>query len=284
VNGSVLLVGASGPLGRAVTHELAEHRHEVMCVSRSGSAGTERMDVTDTAQSRGFLKATRPAIVVYLARPTVPSDVDSAAAVDSDVASLRRFAAESRDHGVERFIFASSASLYGTTEETPRREGDAVVTDSIYAELKFRSETALDEVAASSNLKVLSLRIFNIYGPGFSQSLVNRLALGHDPIPQVYETDRFVRDYIHVSDVARAFGSAVGAGEADSARLNVGTGIGTSNGKLLELMPKSLYESRPQPGRGSYSIADISRIHSLWGFEPRVTIGSAIRLAERFLH
>ena len=264
--------------------ELANEGQDVMCVSRSGGAGSERIDVTNSAQSRNFLEAKRPVTVIYLARPTISCAVDPAVAVDSDVASLRRFASESREFGVERFIFASSAAVYGTAEETPRCEGDDVSTDSLYSELKFQSETALDEVAESRSLRVLSLRIFNIYGAGFSQSLVNRLVVGDDSVPQVYDTDRFVRDYIHVSDVARAFSSAVSAAGGDSSIMNVGTGVGTSSRKLLTLVPHAIYESIPPLESSSFSVADVSRMHDLWGLEPQVTIESAVQRVESFFH
>ncbi|MEC5169273.1 NAD-dependent epimerase/dehydratase family protein [Glaciihabitans sp. GrIS 2.15] len=280
----VLLVGASGPLGRAVAGELTARGQEVTRTSRSDAAadGSARLDATDTPQVRQVLDRVRPSAVVYLARPGLDGAGDVAARVDCDVDSLRAFAAECARYGVQRVIFASSAAVYGTSSPSPRSETDAVVGDSPYAALKLRSEAVLAEAAVPGGFSAISLRIFNVYGAGFSSSLVNRLVWGQGTPPLVHDTADFVRDYIHASDVARAFALGLGAPGAHSGILNVGTGLGTTNHALLKLCPQAVYEASGEPELVSFSISDISHIRSLWGFEPRVTLESAIREPDRF--
>ncbi len=288
----VLLVGASGPLGRAVTGELVSRGHDVTRASRSvgvgagqhGSApvGFAQLDATNAQQVREVLDRVRPSAVIYLARPAFDGEGDIAARIDSAVDSLRSFATECGRHGVDRIIFASSAAVYGTESASPRSETDDVVSNSPYAALKLRSESVLSEIGESGGFTVVSLRIFNVYGAGFSSSLVNRLAVGGGTPPLVHDTEGFVRDYIHASDVARAFALGLEAPDLESAILNVGTGLGTTNRALLELCPHAVYEASAEPDVASFSIADTSRIRSLWGFEPRVTLESAIREPDRF--
>jgi UDP-glucose 4-epimerase len=293
----VLLVGASGPLGRAVAGELMARGHEVTRASRSGGVvagedgsallgaapvGFAHLDATDSQQVRRVLDLDRPSAVIYLARPVLGSEGDNAVLVDSDVDSLRSFAAECGRYGVQRIIFASSAAVYGTESASPRSESAAVVWNSPYATLKLRSEAVLSEVGESSGFNAIALRIFNIYGAGFSNSLVNRLAVGRGTQPLVHDTDGFVRDYIHASDVARAFALGLEAPGSGSAIFNVGTGIGTTNRTLLKLCPQAVYRASDKPDVASFSVADTSRIRSLWGFEPRVTLESAIREPDRF--
>ena len=280
----VLLVGASGPLGRAMAGELTAWGHEITRTSRSNAAadGSARLDATDTPQVRQILDRVRPSAVVYLARPALDDADDVADQVDSDIDALRSFVAECARHGVQRVVFASSAAVYGTSSPSPRSETDALVGDSPYAALKLRSEAVLAEAAASDGFTAISLRIFNVYGAGFSNSLVNRLAGDWGTPPLVHDTVNFVRDYIHASDVARAFALGLGAPGAHSGILNVGTGLGTTNHALLKLCPRAVYEDSGEPELASFSIADTSHIHSLWGFEPRVTLESAIRQPDRF--
>lgn len=281
---SVLIVGASSPLGRAVATELGARGHETRRGSRSGGEGFEQLDVTDHLQTLNALERARPDTVVYLAKPDLEHSSNVSRSISSAVDSLRRFARQCAEHGVGRLIFASSAAVYGTRAMTPRRETDQVQSHSPYAALKLRSEAALVEVGASSSFSVLAFRIFNVYGPGFSNSLVNRLVAVGGPPPSVHRTENFVRDYIHAVDVARAFGIAVDAPSFDSTILNLGTGLGTSNRSLLDLCPNAAYSDSGNFEGSSVSIADISLLQSLWRFEPRVSLETAVRLPREFLH
>lgn len=278
----VLIVGSSGPLGRTLERELVPRGLDLTTVSRSGQFDSHQMDATDARQSRWVLQTVRPAIVIYLARPALDATAGTAAAIDSAVASLRTFAVECEEAGVDRLVFASSAAVYGTSVATPRSENEEMATDSPYATLKVRSEGVLAEIAAESHLTVLSLRIFNVYGPGFDSSLVNRLAIGEGDPPHVHDTEHFVRDYIHASDVGQAFVSALETREPESGALNVGTGIGTSNRTLLQLPIGSDYIASRQPVDASFSIADIAHIQNSWGFEPQVTLEKAFRDRDRY--
>lgn len=254
----VLVVGASGPLGRAVTGELLAHSHEVLAVSRSGE---NRFDFTDAAAGRSLLESTRPVTVLHLARP----DADR-----PDTDALRAFASLCAESGVERFVFASSSAVYGTDAPEPRTEDDHLDTRTPYAELKHRSERVLAEVADATGLAAVSLRIFNVYGPGFADSLVNRLVLGQTP--PLYVTDSFIRDYIHSGDVARAFRYAAERAPAQYLALNVGTGIGTSNLDLLEEFPDAPYRAVESAAIRSFSVANTSLISRLWGFSPEISL------------
>lgn len=281
---NVLLVGASGPLGRAIGSELAALGHAVTGVSRSGGAGSRRVDVTDRLQTQKLLERERPFAVVYLARPELDDSLDVRATIASAVDALHDFATQCAAHGVNRLIFTSSAAVYGTDARTPRRESDAVAADSAYAELKLRSEEALDEVRESGALAVQALRIFNVYGSGFSNSLVNRLVVNDGPAPFIHNTEQFVRDYIHVSDVTRAIGVAVGLAQLNPTVLNLGSGIGTSNRSLLALCPEVEYSEHPRLEIASYSVADISLLRELWGFQPSVDLATAVRQPEKYFN
>lgn len=105
-------------------------------------------------------------------------------------------------------------------------------------------------------LTVISLRIFNDYAAGFSSSIAYCLAMGRGKPPLVHDTKRFVRDYIHASDVARAFALGLEAPGSESAIFNVGTGIGTTNRTLLELCPQAVYRASGKPDVASFSVAD----------------------------
>ncbi len=268
---SIAIVGASGPLGRATVRQFAGRGDDVTLVSRSGTEGSERLDIRNSVAAQMMLHSVRPRVVVYLARPEPEAEITDV------LSSLRQFASSCAAAGVQRLIFASSAAVYGTQQRSPRAETESLTTVSPYATMKLESEKVLADVAVTSGITVISFRIFNVYGPGFSNSLVNRLVLGDDPAPVVRVSERFVRDYIHSSDIARAFGNAAVTNEVESAIVNLGTGIGTSNSALLDLIPDARYQPDASVSAESFSVADTARARDLFGFEPTVELSSAIR-------
>ncbi|HUS21893.1 MAG TPA: NAD(P)-dependent oxidoreductase [Aeromicrobium sp.] len=265
----VLVVGAGSPLGTAVGAALAAEGHEVHGVSRRGRGKGEMVDITEPKAARELLQRIRPVVVVYLARPELPTE-DVEAAIESASDAVGWFATQCHEEGAARILFASSAAVYGTAAVAPRSEDDPTPAPGPYAQLKLRSERALDEVARAIGIVAVSLRIFNVYGPGFSGSLVNRLAdasTGGAP-PTVFATDGFVRDYVHRDDVAAAFTAAAASPALDSGVLNVGTGVGTGNLELLSLIPGAQWLPGSELGAPSVSVADVSRLRTALGVSP----------------
>lgn len=270
----VLLAGAGGPVGRAIAAAFRLGGAEVVLTSRSSRPGMLALDTDDPGSVRDLLTEVRPSTVVFLARPADPSPAE----LDGVMAAAARFMAECERVGVGRVLLASSAAVYGTDARTPRRETDPAPAPSPYAQLKLRAERGFAE-AAGDRVAFLSLRIFNIYGPGMASSLVNRLALGEGPV--VEDTDVFVRDYIHVDDVAHAFLAA--AATRTAGIVNIGTGRAISNRALLAMAPGAPFQVHPEPSRWSYSVADVSRAAGDLEFTARITLEAAIADPARHL-
>ena len=166
--------------------------------------------------------------------------------------------------GVQRVVFASSAAVYGDRHSEPRTEADQLEGTSPYAQEKINAEIAMAEEAAASGLSVVSLRVFNVFGPGCSASLVNALIEG--PPPRLAVTAEFVRDYVHVDDVARAFLGAIDSPQVTGA-LNIGSGHGVSNEELAAARPGAFREG--DDSIVSHSVADVTRARALLGWRSR---------------
>lgn len=213
------------------------------------------------------------AALIYLARP---GEVPESEAADREVRAIHRLAALAGRHGSPRIVYASSAAVYGAASTSrPFRETDATPADSAYGRLKLRSEQAVAAGGEASGVPVDVLRIFNVFGPGFSDSLVNRLIEGEEP-PLVLRSAAFVRDYIYSSDVAWIVARALTRGSHPSSVLNVGTGIGTSNLDLIEAADPARYRI-DQREVVSVSIADTTLLREALAFQPRVTVQDAFR-------
>jgi UDP-glucose 4-epimerase len=157
-------------------------------------------------------------------------------------------------HGTDAIVFSSSAAVYGTpptdvvTEDTPTRP------ESPYGESKLVGEWLLEDQDRAAGLRHTSLRYFNVVGSGYPDlrdtsphnlfPLVLE-ALAEGRTPRINGTDyptpdgTCVRDYVHVSDLARshvAAAQALAQGRAIEPVYNLGSGDGVSVGEIMDAM------------------------------------------------
>ncbi|NTV38395.1 MAG: NAD-dependent epimerase/dehydratase family protein [Demequinaceae bacterium] len=275
---TILLVGSTGPLGQAIGRELTVRGHTVHGVSRSGGLGTAVLDATNTKALRALLRDLKPDSVIDLSRPDLSSGDAASAEVDGAVAAHHRFLSTCGDEGIARMVFASSAAVYGTASRQPHVESEALPPGGPYARVKSGSERNLSDASALGAFAelALSLRIFNVYGPGFSQSLITRLVEHTEPAPAVYVSGDFVRDYIHSTDVARSVAGAIEGPPLGAHVLNLGTGVGTSNSEVVAALPDAVYVGRHDLATPSYSVADMTLARQTLGLPAFLRVADAV--------
>ena len=169
------------------------------------------------------------------------------------------------EHGVDRFVFSSSAAVYGTPKSVPVTENEPTMPESVYAETKLAVENILSSPERSA-IKSVSLRYFNAAGASSdnrigedwltSQNLVPRVmralldqAFHFEVFGDDYPTrdGTCIRDYIHVEDLALAHIKALDYLEHGGKTMicNVGTGEGTSVKQLIEMATKVAQRAVP---------------------------------------
>ncbi len=232
MTGHVLLIGASSPLGRATTAALSAEGVDVIATSRSGHG--IRLDVRSRADVDALLARIRPSKVAYLASPK-PEELSDDVLAEEMLAAFAHLAERCARTDVESFVFASTGAVYGTAGSTPWREDGPTEGRSPYARFKLRSEQILRD-AGRGVMTTTSLRYFNLYGPGFRNSLINRLASTSER-PTLQLGDTFVRDYVRADAAGAAMAIALRRPRGSADRVfNVGTGSATSNARLMELV------------------------------------------------
>lgn len=181
--------------------------------------------------------------------------------VDGTVALLDTLA----EHGVNRFVFSSSAAVYGTPKSVPVTENEPTMPESVYAETKLAVENMLSSPERSA-IKSVSLRYFNAAGASSDNKIGEDWLTSQNLIPRVmralldqafhfevfgddYPTrdGTCIRDYIHVEDLALAHIKALDYLERGGKTMtcNVGTGEGTSVKQLLEMASKVAQRAVP---------------------------------------
>jgi UDP-glucose 4-epimerase len=267
----VLLTGASGRLARRVhaQHDVGQTR---LFVGRSAtSADTTVLDITDPSAVKTVVSSFRPHAIIHLAAISGrAAEADPRTAEVVNVVATRALAEAAADAGVGRIVFASTAAVYGDDYREPVTEDSAPNGRSVYAETKLRAEAELSRVAENGGPQSVALRMFNIYGDGFDDSLLWKLARSTREAPVLLRgLDSFVRDYSDGDWMARALLVAVTAPlPAPSTILNVGTGVETSNRRLVELLRRQgevFYEIEDAPP--SYSCADVTAMRHVLGLE-----------------
>jgi UDP-glucose 4-epimerase len=211
--------------------------------------------------------------------------------------------------GVDRFVFSSSCSVYGTPASVPVAEEEAIAPESVYAETKAIVERVLHWYGEIHGVRSVSLRYFNAAGASFDASIGEdwtyalnlipvaiRALLRRDQELQVFGDDyptpdgTCIRDYIHVDDLARAHVAALDhlAGGGATTAVNVGTGVGSSVKEVLDAIeavagapvPHRIVERRAGDPVSTY--ADTALAADLLGWRAEYGLQEIVETAYRW--
>jgi UDP-glucose 4-epimerase len=180
-----------------------------------------------------------------------------------------------RHAGVEKFVYAASSSCYGIAS-VPTREDHPIAPQYPYALSKFQGEQAALHWHKVYKLPVNSIRIFNAYGTrsrtsgayGAVFGVFLRQKLAGKPFTVVGD-GRQQRDFLYVTDVARAFLAAAETRRSGE-YWNLGAGSPQSVNRLVELLGGEKIHIPKRPGEPDCTWADIGKITAELGWKPQV--------------
>lgn len=194
-----------------------------------------------------------------------------------------------RDGGAERFIYASSSSVYGESEKLPKQESMPVNPISPYAVSKYSAELYASVFGKLYGLGSVGLRYFNVFGPHQDPAsdyaaviprFIMRMLSGKPPV--IFGDGEQSRDFTYVENAVQANLKAADS-EVKSRALNVACGERYSLNTLVEILNEILgtgfepiYES-PRPGDIRHSLADISQAEDLIGYHVEVSFREGLR-------
>ncbi len=211
--------------------------------------------------------------------PSVERPVDY---MSTNVLGTVRTLEAARHAGVQKFVYAASSSCYGIATELPTTEHAPIAPEYPYALSKYQGEEAVLHWGRLYDLPVVSIRIFNAYGPRsrttgaygavFGVFLAQKLA--GKPFTVVGDGNQ-TRDFVFVTDLAHAFFQA-----AESRRhqeiYNVGAGRPQSVNRLVELLGGEVSHLPKRPGEPDCTWADITKIQAELDWAPRVSFEEGV--------
>lgn len=188
----------------------------------------------------------------------------------------------SRFHGIDRFIYAASSSCYGIPTKSPTPETAKIDLQYPYALTKRVGEELVLHWAKVYHLPVLSLRLFNVYGPRSRTSGTYGAVFGvflaqknaGKPFTIVGDGEQ-TRDFTYVSDVAEAFYLAAKSTKSGKV-YNVGSGETVSINRLVDLLQGKKVFIAKRPGEPDCTFADISMIKAELGWKPAIKIEEGV--------
>lgn len=296
---TVLVTGAGGFIGSRVVKALlnggAGVRALIGPVRGSGqvldSPSLENVtaDISDAAAVEQITRGVH--IVIHMAGP--PSVADSfdhpTAFAKTHVAGTATILDCCRKAGICRFVYISSAEVYGRPRSAVVTENHPIAPRSPYAAAKAGAEHFVRAFAMNFGMPSLILRPFSVYGAGAPSCgvvrTILRMAQFEDMV--VLRDLTPVRDYCFVDDVAEAIVRSCTVLMDDIATINIGSGIGISVGELAQTVLGVLGRSIPIREEGKidrpsnaeiYSlVADRTLAAELLGWQPNTDLETGIR-------
>jgi len=299
---NILVTGGAGFIGSHICEALTTQAHRVSVLDNLSSGKKENLsgfnnkiefieaDIRDTGAVATALVGI-DVVFHEAAIASVPASIKDPAATHAiNATGMLNVLEASRKAGVKKFMYASSAAVYGDNPKLPKEESMEVNTISFYAAHKHINEIYATLYSKYYGLQTVGLRYFNVFGPRQDPSSPYSGVISlfmdcykNNRNPLVYGNGLQTRDFIYVKDVVQANLLAM-SGEYSGAEIfNVGTGRQISLNDLLselkiisgKLLPKN-YESQRE-GDIQNSCSSIEHIKAKTGFSPQFTFEEGLR-------
>jgi UDP-glucose 4-epimerase len=250
----VLVTGGAGFVGGAVTRRLVDTGATVTVLDDlfTGSSAALPDGVSfvhgsvNDAALVAELVAGKDLVFHLAARNIIASTRNPRDDFETNIGGTLNVLMAAREVGVQRVVYASSASVYGNPRSMPINEDDAVVPLTPYSVSKLGGEHYCQAFYESYGLPTASVRYSNVFGPGqrpdnpYCGVVAKFLTAAADGEPLAIHGDgEQTRDYTYVDDAVEATLLAAVLPRAEGEVFNVGTGIETSVNRLAALVERA---------------------------------------------
>ncbi|MGD0354781.1 MAG: UDP-glucose 4-epimerase GalE [Dehalococcoidia bacterium] len=253
----ILVTGAAGYIGSVVTEQLVKERHDVVALDNLANGHREavtpeaifvKANLADLDRLDKIFKNHDFEAVIHLAAESqvAESGREPNKYFHANLLCSIHLLDKMMKYHVNKLIFSSTAAIYGSPDSTPITETQPIIPPlNTYGESKLMLERILQRYSSANGLRHIALRFFNAAGASEEHGedhnpeshlipIILKVALGQKDHVDLYGTDyptsdgTCVRDYIHVSDIARAHITALN--KLGNGKVNKAYNLGTRNG------------------------------------------------------
>jgi len=291
-----LVTGGAGFIGSHLCEALLRLGHDIIIVDDLSSGRKENiktlmqhpqvifvhLDITQKDDLTGVFD--RVDWVFHLAGKAdiVPSIENPTLYYQSNVLGTFNILQCAKEAQVKKLIYAASSSSYGIPDIYPTPESSPIRPQYPYALTKYMGEELVLHWGQVYGLPVLSLRLFNVYGPRSRTSGTYGAVFGvflaqktnNQPYTVVGDGTQ-TRDFTYVSDVVEAFISAAQS-DCQGVVMNVGSGTHQSINRLVELLQGEQIHIPKRPGEPDCTYADVTKIHALLDWQAKVDFETGV--------
>lgn len=288
-----LVTGAAGFVGANISRRLVERAEEVHVLVKPTTSLwrledlLDRLelhtgDITDASYVDKMVDEVKPTVIYHLATHGAYHYQDEAEQIlRTNVMGLWHLLRACSRVGYHLLVNTGSSSEYGATQHA-MRETDMLDPNSFYAVSKAAQSLLCRHVGRTGRGPVVTLRLFSVYGPYEEPTrLIPQLmmsALEDRGIDMV--SPQTVRDFVYVDDVVNVYLEVEKLGAVSGAILNVGTGVQTSLGTIVEKMGRvngSAIRARwnsmqARPWDSSIWVSDVTNLRRNIGWVPETTV------------
>ena len=305
----LLVLGGAGYIGSHTATELLDNGHEVVIADNLVTGYREAVpekatfyqgDLRDKDFLVDLLKKEKVDAVIHFAAFSLVGEsvTNPLKYYENNLYGTKVLLDAMIETGVDKIVFSSTAATYGEPENIPILESDRTCPTNPYGETKLAMEKMISWAAKAHGLHFVSLRYFNACGAHKSGKigeahnpeshlipLVLQVPNGKREFVSIYGNDydtpdgTCIRDYIHVTDLAKAHILAVeylmNGGESDI--FNLGNGVGYSVKEVIETArkvtghPIPAKEEARRAGDPARLVASGEKARKILGWEPEIT-------------
>jgi UDP-glucose 4-epimerase len=290
--GKCLITGISGFLAGYIAEQFKQKGYEIVGIHHSIQKAQNRADRyyrihLPHEDIYDVIKLEKPDIIVHAAgTASVPYSMDypyidfsiSVPATAIVLDAIRQKSPETR------FIFLSSAAVYGNPAQLPIKEDHSVNPISPYGYHKLMGELLCNEYRAVYGLDTKIARIFSAYGAGLDKQVIFDLMmkfLREEGPVRLYGTGKESRDFIHAKDVARAI-RAIDQAPIPHHIFNVASGNEITIAELAKAIKHKCgsskdfeFNNKTEPGKPNNWVADIQLLDKIGG-APEITLSEGL--------
>ncbi|MFQ5977110.1 MAG: SDR family oxidoreductase [Candidatus Heimdallarchaeota archaeon] len=293
----ILVTGAAGFIGSHLCDKLFEQGAIIIGLDNLQTGRLENIqqllqkdtfkflqgDIRDLDYINRLIQKEQVAFIFHLAAlPSIPRSIDAPFSThQANVDGTLNLLLAAKNNGTKRVIFASSSSVYGTSERIPKVEAMLTQPISPYAVSKLTGEMYCKAFSSSFGLETVSLRYFNVFGPRQSQNqyagvipiFINSILRNH-PL-QIFGDGEQSRDFTFVQNVVEATILAAQASNVTGEVFNIAFGKRTTINTLARTLAEicgiknqEVSHFPPRTGDVRHSQADVSKARNLLNYNP----------------